>query len=103
MFVVFDVTSRKSFESIPDWVNEVYQNGEEGVIMYLVGNVVDKEEERCITREEALEVAAMHKFDYYHETSAKTGQGIKEAFQMAARHMYLKFRERLDEFPDDEK
>jgi small GTP-binding protein len=46
VFVVFDVTSRKSFESIPDWVNEVTQNGEEDAIMYLIGNAIDKEEER---------------------------------------------------------
>jgi small GTP-binding protein len=98
VFVVFDVTNRKSFESVPDWVNEVNTNGEEEAIMYLVGNVVDKEEERQITREEARECAMLNKFDYYIETSAKTGQGIKDGFQMAAKHIYLKFKERLDEF-----
>ena len=45
VIVVFDVTNQKSFESIPDWVNEVTQNGEEDAILYLVGNVVDKEDE----------------------------------------------------------
>ena len=42
-------------------------------------------------------------FDYYMETSAKTGSGIWELFQQAAKHIYVMHRDELEKFVDDEK
>ena len=66
--------------------------------MYLVGNVVDREDERKISTEDGRRAAENNGFNYYMETSAKTGFQIKELFQMAARHIYKVHKNRLDEF-----
>ena len=66
--------------------------------MYLVGNVIDKVEERHVTKEQALEVGAIHGFSAYMETSAKTGEGITDAFLTATKHIYHENEDRLHEF-----
>ena len=71
--------------------------------MYLVGNVIDKEDERKISTEEGRKAAENNGFNYYMETSAKTGHNIKELFQMASKHIYKVHKHRLDQFVDDEK
>ncbi len=45
-----------------------------------------------------MEVAQQNGFNHYVETSAKTGQGIVDSFQVAAKHIYRDNKDRLDEF-----
>ncbi|PHT71765.1 Ras-related protein RABC2b [Capsicum annuum] len=56
LFTVYDVTRRETFTNLSDvWAKEVelYSNNQDCVKM-LVGNKVDRESERAVTREEAL-------------------------------------------------
>ena len=66
--------------------------------MYLLGNVIDKEEERIITKEQAMDAAHFHGFSAYMETSAKTGEGIEPAFLTATKHIYHLHEDHLHEF-----
>ena len=66
--------------------------------MYLLGNVIDKEEERIITKEQALDAAQFHGFSAYMETSAKTGEGIESSFLTATKHIYHLHEDHLHEF-----
>lgn len=47
--------------------------------MHEVGNKCDKEEERCVKVEEAMEFAQEHKL-FYLETSALNGSNVEQAF-----------------------
>ena len=73
--IVFDLTNRETFTKIGSWVGFVRQNASPFFI--LVGNKVDRDEERQVQVEEAQDCAASIPA-YYVETSALTKQGMPE-------------------------
>lgn len=81
--VTYDITSRKSFESIQNWMEEVKCEAPSTVQIILVGNKCDLEDQRAVTRDEGQELAQKEGI-IFMETSAKTGDGIEEIFRKAA-------------------
>jgi GTPase SAR1 family protein len=77
--VAFDVTSRESFEAIHVWLRQIRDAAPQSVRIILVGNKIDMED-RKVTAEEAKELADKLQIDEYFECSAKSGQGVIEAF-----------------------
>jgi Ras-related protein Rab-2A len=74
--VVYDVTSRPSFEMLASWIDSfVSIVGIQGTIV-IAGNKCDLEDFRQVSREEAVDWAAKHGYEMF-ETSAKTGQNIQ--------------------------
>ncbi len=51
--IVYDITSRSSFDSLQKWIDDVKHQRGEGCIMAVLGNKNDLKEERVIDREEA--------------------------------------------------
>ena len=80
MFVCFDLTSRKSWESLDSWLVEVNNNTSHNLVRYLVGNFADLPDERVVTEEEALIFMRDNGFSHYLETSAKSGQNVNNLF-----------------------
>ena len=69
--LVYDVTSKKSFESIRDyWYNELKNNTESNIIFNVVGNKVDLYEAEQVNESEAQEFAKSINAGFYL-TSAK--------------------------------
>lgn len=85
--VVFDVTSRQSFENIPKWITELQNMSEAGLCIIIVGNKTDLKEQRVVTKEEAEKYAKANGFQYI-ETSALIDDGIKEGFISLTNEMY---------------
>jgi Ras-related protein Rab-6A len=86
--VVYDVTSRKSFDSVKKWVEVVRkERGEEsGVVMFLIANKKDLTDMREVSSEEGEQLA--NKFSMtFSELSAKTGSGVPELFLSIAQKM----------------
>ena len=81
--IVYDVSNQLSFNNIVNWMNRgpFFDKPKYGYI--LVGNKIDANE-RVITKEKAIKFATEHSMPYI-ETSAKTGEGIREAFQLAVK------------------
>lgn len=52
--LVFDVTNHKSFEEVKTWIHELQQNVQEPMFLLLVGNKIDLDEQRAVSREEAF-------------------------------------------------
>jgi len=67
--VVFDITSRPSFDAVERWAREVRAMASPSCLLVLVGNKGDLEEEREVTTEDAKEYADRNGMMYY-ETSA---------------------------------
>ena len=87
--LVYDVTDEGSFEKIKDWMEQIATNTEKGEIgLVLVGNKCDIEP-RNITEDQGNKMAEELKIKYF-ETSALTGQGIKEAFEYLTRDIMKK-------------
>ena len=82
IIVVFDVTSRKSFESCDNYIKDFDQNGD--VFFAVFGGKIDLEYKREVSYEEACKhFNAMKQSIPYFEVSAKTGKGVNEAFEGA--------------------
>uniref|UniRef100_A0AC35U3D8 Ras-related protein Rab-21 n=1 Tax=Rhabditophanes sp. KR3021 TaxID=114890 RepID=A0AC35U3D8_9BILA len=79
LLLVFDVTSRDSFDHIRDWLAQVEDNAKDEVVVTLVGNKIDLSGQRKVTCDEAKSLAAHYKINYI-ETSAKTGHCVEMAF-----------------------
>ena len=79
IIIVFDLSDKKSFISITEWLKQIEKHANENVFKFLVGNKSDLVEERKVTYEEAKQYADDHELPYI-ETSAKEGININELF-----------------------
>lgn len=79
VFLVFDVTNRKSFDNIHKWILDIKSIDNDPLIM-LVGNKCDLNDLRIVSFEEAEKKACEHGFPYF-ETSAKTGYNVNLIYQ----------------------
>ena len=80
VLLIYDVCKRKSLEKIGFWLEELktYNNIDE-LCIYLVGNKIDLEGKRVITKEEGQKYAEDNQINYF-EVSAKSGEGIHDLF-----------------------
>lgn len=88
--LVFDMTSRDSFDHIKEWHDEVCERVQPHKVLFvLVSQKRDRDaySERTVSREEAEKLAGQLGMPYI-EVSAKTGQNVEEAFELLARRVY---------------
>ncbi|KAJ6538025.1 ras-domain-containing protein [Mycena capillaripes] len=95
--LVYDVTSRRSFDNVRTWLADVRAHADAHVSCILVGNKVDLCEGEDATRERAVptELAAQFAADeglLFTEASARSGAGVEEAFIRAAEEVLGKVR-----------
>ncbi|THF95231.1 hypothetical protein TEA_024917 [Camellia sinensis var. sinensis] len=79
--LVYDVTRRETFTNLSDvWAKEVdlYSTNQDCIKM-LVGNKVDRESERLVSREEGISLAKEHGC-LFLECSAKTRENVDQCF-----------------------
>ena len=99
--LIFDITRKNTFLSATSWLNDLRVMAEEGIVVVLVGNksdlapsstVSDSDAEaankRQVTREEAEEWCKANGVMQYVETSAKSGEGVEQAFLEVAERIY---------------
>ncbi|PON35654.1 Small GTP-binding domain containing protein [Parasponia andersonii] len=82
IILVYDVTRRETFTNLSNtWAKEVelYSTNQE-CVKILVGNKVDKDKERAVTREEGIALAREHK-SLFLESSAKTRENVQQCFK----------------------
>ena len=81
--LAYDVTNSESFENLKFWINSIKSNlGEKNIFIpiIIIGNKIDMEDMRDITKEDASKFAKENNYKYF-ETSAKTGEGVDEAIR----------------------
>ena len=76
--VVYDITDEKSFIHLKDWVKSIKEECGSHIPMLIVGNKNDLENDRLVSKNEAISYAKKEKLEYI-ETSSKSGENIKEA------------------------
>merc|ERR1712072_64859 len=84
--VVFDVTSEASLEKARSWIRELQRQADPNILLVLAGNKADLEAQ-CQVTKQAAEALANEESALYFETSAKSGMGITEMFQVVAEKM----------------
>ena len=78
IILMYDITNKKSFDSIIDWISDVKEIKGENFPMILVGNKIDLNESREVTEEMGYELAEKIQIEFF-ETSNKDGTNIQEA------------------------
>ena len=79
-------------------MNDLKNQSNPNVRVFLVGNKSDLEDQRVITKEEGERFKEEKKLDRFIETSAKTGENARSALLEAAKLLYkdyLKAKENL--------
>ena len=87
--LTYDVTSESSFSSIEFWIQQLkYKVENDKMILCLVGNKCDVEpNEKKVSREKGKSFAHENNMLFF-ETSAKTGEGVKDLFVTIANEVY---------------
>jgi GTPase SAR1 family protein len=73
VILVFDVTDRRSFDDLAQWLRDIHALCDPNAIVQLIGNDADLMGRRLITLAEAEAFASHHKLQYL-ETSARLGE-----------------------------
>jgi len=82
--IVYDARDGASFERARYWAEELRKHGDERCRVVLVGNKID-DGARAIEREACEAMVATYGMIGHRETSAKTGEGVREVFEDVAR------------------
>lgn len=81
-----------SFDHISNWVQNLKRFCGE-IPMILFANKVDLAEKNDVNLLDIKNVADEHNFISYSLTSAKTGQGVNEAFDLIIRELYAMYKD----------
>lgn len=87
--LVYDTTSRDSFNALTNWLNDARTLASPNIVILLVGNKKDLEECREVTMLEASNFAQENDLIFL-ETSAKTGDNVEEAFLKCSKTILAK-------------
>jgi small GTP-binding protein len=84
--LLYDVTRRRTFMNIENWMNEAYRSLDREIPLVVVANKVDLVESRVVTTEEGKAFADERGFIYV-ESSALTGENVEEAYNLLCMRM----------------
>lgn len=83
--IVYDVSSPDSFDALSSWIGDIRDRAPPSCQIALVGNKID--EPRIVSRERLQTFAEERKCAYF-ETSALTGENVREMFEECAMMVY---------------
>jgi small GTP-binding protein len=80
VILIYDVTEKKSFDRVSNWVDSIKENSDtQNVEILLVGNKIDMNYERVVSFADGNDLAKNFGINFM-ETSAKTGDNVESAF-----------------------
>ncbi|KAI5192351.1 Ras-related protein Rab-1A [Nematocida minor] len=91
ILLVFDITDADSFNDLKGWISEIRNNISSTIVISVLCNKIDSEK-NTVTDEEMDNFVSKYKTDTlriigYTKVSAKTGEGVSEAFKEIAEHI----------------
>ena len=97
LLIVYAVNDRTSFEKIEEWLKEVEEkkNTNNKVPLVLIGNKIDLENERVVSKEEGEKLAEKYNIEFF-ECSAKNGTNVNEAFQYLVKMVFYVYEKEFN-------
>ncbi|XP_070295641.1 ras-related protein Rab-15 isoform X3 [Salvelinus sp. IW2-2015] len=95
IFLVYDITSERSFQHIMKWASDVDEYAPDNIQKILIGNKSDEEEKRQVATEQGNKLAKDYGMDFF-ETSASTNYNITESFTRLAEQVLAANKKDLD-------
>jgi small GTP-binding protein len=83
VILVFDLSERKSFDDLTQWLNDIHSLCDPNAVVTLIGNKLDLVAQRKVSQAEAESFANLHQVTYL-ETSALGGDNVQDAFHRTA-------------------
>jgi len=97
IFLVYDITNEHSFQKVQNWLKEIHEMAPHNVIIMLVGNMLDLKEKRVIPFEKAVELQKIENLFGFIETSAKSGENVKDLFIKTGKVLFLRDKDKYIE------
>eukprot|EP01105_Mastigella_eilhardi_P022736 TRINITY_DN5649_c0_g1_i6.p1 TRINITY_DN5649_c0_g1~~TRINITY_DN5649_c0_g1_i6.p1 ORF type:complete len:228 (+),score=58.69 TRINITY_DN5649_c0_g1_i6:79-684(+) len=85
--LVYDISRRETFNHLGSWLEDAKQHGNQDVTIVLIGNKLDLDSQRAVSKSEGEAFAKEHGL-LFLETSAKTNEHVEEAFVSTAKQIY---------------
>ena len=82
--IVYDITNKRSFDNVKEWIGQIEEYASAGVQILLVGTNCHMEDKRQVTTERGEQLATEHRTKFM-EVSAETGHNVEECFIALAR------------------
>jgi len=79
--IMYDITNRSSLSKIPEWSNKIRQFREDIPIL-LVGNKLDLEENREISRDYGIMIKEENSLSSFIEISVETGENVDNMLEI---------------------
>ncbi|MFW9882120.1 MAG: Rab family GTPase [Candidatus Thorarchaeota archaeon] len=90
--IVFSHIDEDSFNHIVNWHEDIKSyTGDLPIVLF--GNKIDLLDDKDIDDKKAMNLVKERNFLGYYKTSAKTGNGVYEAFQAIIKELYNKYKE----------
>ncbi len=87
--LVYDITSRESFTSLPDWLKGMEVALDRELPGMVIGNKNDMNSQRVVSELDGRSFADSINWPFF-ETSAKTGENVEIVFSRVAKELYVK-------------
>ena len=88
--IMYDITNSLSLDHLPEWTQIIREHVGDIPIM-LIGNKLDLEKYRAVTKEEGISIAKKYNLSAYMEMSSKTGQNVEKAFEVITKILFEQY------------
>lgn len=88
VILVFDLTNKKSFDNLENWITEIKEYVSDNCQFVLIGNKIDRVD-RCVNNNDIKIFIEKYHIDYY-ETSAKTSHNVDDLFEDIIKNVVIK-------------
>ncbi|QEE18064.1 GTP-binding protein [Promethearchaeum syntrophicum] len=87
-FIAYDITNRKTFESVSNWIKDIRAVLPD-IPIILLGNKIDLNESRVVSTNEGSVLGSILRCSFL-ESSAKSGENVRDAFNMIGIELFFK-------------